>query len=451
MTTHDVIVIGAGVTGLTAAWRLAQAGQDVLVLEARERVGGRLRTDVLDAAGAPAPFEIGGQWVSPDQDALIAILGELGLTTYPRYRDGDSLYVDRAGVRRRFADDLPLAEATQAAITELTKKLDELAHELDPAAPWDHPDAERLDRTSLRAWLEEQCDDAEACDNIALYLGPAMLTKPAHSFSVLQAALMAASAGSFSNLVDADFILDRRVEGGLQSVPLALADRLGDRLRLGQDVTRVDWTDGGAVVHTADEQYAARRVVLAVPPTVVRRVRFTPELPAEHRIAREHQSFGLVIKVQAMYPTPFWREDGLDGTAFGPYQLVHEAYDNTPAGESRGVLVGFVSDVNADRVGRLSDAERRERILDSLAAYYGDQARHPIAYVESDWQHQELTGGAYGTSFDLGGLTRWGRVLRAPVGPIEFGSSDVAGLGFQHVDGAVRVGSEIAVGILAAG
>ena len=178
-------------------------------------------------------------------------------------------------------------------------------------------------------------------------------------------------------------------------------------------------TDEGAVVHVGAEAHAARRVVVAVPPTVVRRIRFSPELPAGHRIARENQSFGLVIKVQAMYETPFWREAGLSGTGFGPYLDVHEVYDNTPDGEDRGVLVGFVSDLTTDELGGLDADTRRQRVLDAFAAYFGDAARHPVGYVESDWQHQELTGGAYG-----------------------------AGHGFQHVDGAVRVGAEIAQRIL---
>lgn len=448
MSTYDVIVVGAGVTGLTAAWRLAQAGQDVLVLEARDRVGGRLRTEAHGAAGQEADFEIGGQWVSPDQDALIGLLGELGLPTYERYRMGESLYVDRAGVRHRFGADLPLAEPTRAAVAQLTKTLDELAAEMDPDRPWDLDDAAHLDSDSFRAWLERQCDDPDAVDTVALYIGPAMLTKPAHAFSALQAVHMAASAGSFSNLVDADFILDRRVVGGLQRVPLALAGRLGNRVRLGQDVSLIEWDEDGAVVHVGDELYAARRLVLAVPPTLVSRIRFVPELPAEHRIAREHQSFGLVIKVQAQYATPFWRAEGLSGTGFAPYELVHEVYDNTPEGEERGTLVGFVSDVRADAAGRLDDTERRRRVLASIATYFGDAALEPLTYVESDWQHQELTGGAYGTSFDLGGLTRYGHVLRQPLGPIEFGSSDVAGLGFQHVDGAVRVGEQLAQRLL---
>lgn len=442
----DTVVVGAGVTGLTCAWRLAEAGRDVLVLEARDRVGGRLRTE--DHNGSD--FEVGGQWVSPDQEALIALLGELGLETYSRHRDGDSLYLDRSGVARRFAgEDLPVEEQTAKEIDRIIGVIDDLAAQMDPDLPWAHPQAADLDRVSFAQWLDAQTDDEEARDNIALYLGPAMLTKPTYSFSALTAVLMSASAGSFSHLVDADFILDKRVVGGLASVPAALASRLGDRVRLSADVTHVDWDEAGAVVTVDGEQVRARHVVLALPPTHVRRIRVTPDLPAEHRHAREHQSFGLVIKVQAEYDVPFWRETGLSGTGFAPYQLVHEVYDNTLHGKETGTLVGFVSDVNADALGRLSTDERRGRILASLAAYFGDRALTPRTYVESDWQHQELTGGAYATSFDVGSLTRYGPALHEPVGPIRFGSSDIAGLGFQHVDGAVRIGTRLATQILA--
>ncbi|MEO5665641.1 MAG: NAD(P)/FAD-dependent oxidoreductase [Nocardioides sp.] len=445
-TRHDTVVIGGGVTGLTAAWRLTEAGQDVVVLEARDRVGGRLRSERHDGS----LFEIGGQWVSPDQEALIGLLDELGLETYSRHREGESVYVDRAGVARRFTgEDLPVDEQTGKEIERIIGVIDDLAAHMDPDRPWEHPQADRLDRVSFAQWLDEQTDDQEARDNIALYLGPAMLTKPTWSFSALTAVLMSASAGSFTNLVDADFILDKRVVGGLASVPAALAERLGDRVRLSSDVTQVAWDSEGATVTVNGEQLRATSVVLALPPTHVRRIRIEPELPAEHRHAREHQSFGLVIKVQAEYVAPFWRQLGLSGTGFAPYELVHEVYDNTPDGSTTGHLVGFVSDVNADAVGRLSDEERRARVLASIAAYFGDAALTPSAYVESDWQHQELTGGAYATSFDVGSLTRYGRALHEPVGPIRFGSSDVAGLGFQHVDGAVRMGTRLAGQILA--
>src|SRR5690242_9770543 len=243
MKSYDTVVVGAGVTGLTCAWRLAEAGQDVLVLEARDRVGGRLRTEEHNGSA----FEIGGQWVSPDQEALISLLDDLGLETYARHRDGASLYVGADGTARRFTgEELPVEEQTGKEIDRLIGVLDDLAAQMDPDRPWEHPQAAALDAQSFGEWLDGQTTDAEARDNIALYLGPAMLTKPCHSFSALTAVLMCASAGSFSHLVDADFILDKRVVGGLASVPAALAERLGDRVRLSADVTHVAWDAEGA-------------------------------------------------------------------------------------------------------------------------------------------------------------------------------------------------------------
>ncbi len=449
----DVVVVGAGVTGLTAATRLAAARKSVVVLEARERIGGRLWTDVVDGQMR----EIGGQWVSPDQTALLETLDELGLQTYSRYRDGESLYITRDGELRRFTGDVfPAGERTEQEIIRLIEVLDGLTAEVDPAAPWAHPRAQELDQISFRGWLEQQTVDEEARENIALFVAEAMLTKPAHTFSLLQALLMAASAGGFSNLVDADFILDKRVVGGLQQVPLRLADKLGaDSVRLGTPVRTIEWDDSGATVTgegvTGEGvEVRARHVVVAVPPNLYDRIRYVPALPRLRQQLQQHQSLGLVIKVHATYETPFWRDAGLSGTAFSPYQLVHEAYDNTNHGESRGTLVGFVAAERADALLRLSADDRRSRILDSLAAYFGPEARRPVTYYESDWAAEEWTQGAYAASFALGGLTRYGELQLQPVGPIRFGSSDLAGLGYQHVDGGIRVGRRLADDVIAA-
>lgn len=162
----------------------------------------------------------------------------------------------------------------------------------------------------------------------------------------------------------------------------------------------------------------------------------------------QHLSLGFVIKVHATYETPFWRHAGLSGTAFSPYQLVHEAYDNSNHGETQGTLVGFVSDEKADRAFELDPEERRARILDSLASYFGPAALTPTVYYESDWAAEEWTQGAYAASFDLGGLTRYGADQLTPVGPIRFGSSDLAGLGYQHVDGAIRMGHRLGAEVI---
>ncbi|TCC36392.1 flavin monoamine oxidase family protein [Kribbella speibonae] len=440
----DVVVVGAGVTGLTAATELVARGKEVVVLEARDRVGGRLWTDTIEGI----PLELGGQWVSPDQSALLETLETLGLETFARYRAGDSVYIGKDRMRRQFIGAaFPVSARTAAEVDRITAILDDLAGQMDPGKPWLHPRAAELDSISFAQWLSQQTDDEEARDNIALYVGPAMLTKPTHSFSALSCVLMAASAGSFSNLVDADFILDRRVVGGLQQVPLRLAANLGDRVTVGGPVDRIEWTEASAVVHAGSAAWSAARVIVAVPPTLVSRIQFIPNLPPIQMQWRQHQSFGLVIKVHATYDRPFWRADGLSGTAFSPYEVVHELYDNTNFGDERGTLVGFVSDLTADNLLALDPDDRRTQILQSIAHYLGPQAARPISYYESQWMADEWTAGAYATSFDLGGLTRYGEHVRQPVGPLSFGSSDVAGVGFQHVDGAIRVGRELSRGV----
>ena len=437
----DVVVVGAGATGLTIATDLEKAGFSTVVVEARDRVGGRLHTSTVDGA----VLELGGQWVSPDQEALLATLDELGLETFERYRAGDSVYVDDSGRATRFTGDLfPTSPATQTEIERLIALLSALTDEVDPAAPWQHPRAVELDAQSFSAWLEQNSDDAEARANVGLFIAEAMITKPSHAFSVLQALLMAASAGGFEHLVDADFILDRRVVGGLQQVPLLLAERLADRVHLSQPVRSIDYTADAVVVATDDLVVRARRAVVAVPPNLYGRIQYSPALPPVRQQMHQHLSLGLVIKVHAVYPTPFWRTAGLSGTAFSPFQVAHEAYDNSGHGEEAGTLVAFVAGETADAVLAMGVDERKTVILDSLAAYFGDEARRPVVYFESDWVSEQWTGGAYAASFDLGGLARWGAHLRSPVGPLRFASSDLAAEGYQHVDGAIRIGHEVA-------
>lgn len=444
---RDVVIVGAGASGLTAATELKKAGLTVAVLEARDRVGGRLWTDDVDGA----TLEIGGQWVSPDQDALIDTLADLGLETYERYREGRNIYISPSGERRTFDGEIfPVPPKTEHEIVSLIDKLDALVAEIDPDRPWEHPLAEELDEISFRRWLETQTDDEEARLNIGMFIAGAMLTKPAHAFSALQALLMAASAGSFSNLVDADFILDKRVKGGLQQVPLLLADRLGDDVHLNAPVRTLRWDEAGVTAIADGVEVKARFAILALPPVLISRISYEPPLPRRQQQLHQHLSMGFVIKVHAVYETPFWREDGYSGTAFSPYELVHEAYDNCYDGDPRGTLVGFVSDEAADAVFRLSAEERKVRILESLSHYYGEKALSPVVYYESDWGSEEWTRGAYAASFDMGGLARYGADLRTPVGPIHFSCSDMAGKGYQHVDGAIRVGRETAAAIIGA-
>lgn len=445
---RNVVIIGAGPSGLTAARKLKAAGLSVAVLEARDRVGGRTWSDTIDGAF----LEIGGQWISPDQEALSELVEELGLETFARYREGESVYIGADHRAVRYSGDMfPVAESTAQEMERLIALLDELTAKTDPAAPWTHPDARALDTISFSAWLRQQSSDEEACNNIGLFVAGGMLTKPAHSFSTLQALLMASSAGSFSNLVDENFILDRRVAGGMQQVSERMAADLGDDVVLGAPVRTLRWNaEGPSVTAEADGVTVhAQYAVMAVPPNLYSRVSFDPPLPRRQHQMHQHVSLGLVIKVHAVYSKPFWRDAGLSGTCFGAHELVQEVYDNTNHEDSRGTLVGFVSDEKADAMFELSAEERKQAILESIAGYLGDEALTPEVYYESDWGSEEWTRGAYAASYDLGGLHRYGPDQLAPVGPIYWSCSDLAAEGYQHVDGAVRMGAKTAERIIA--
>lgn len=476
---RDVVIVGAGPAGLMAARTLKKQGLSVAVLEARGRVGGRTwNGKVTDENGGEHFIEIGGQWISPDQTRLSSLVEELGLTTFSRYREGKSIYVSPDGTRHEYEGTVfPASEGTIKEMDKLINRMDELAAQVDPANPWEHPQAKELDNISFRHWLEGLSDDKEAIDNVSIYVASGMLTKPSTTFSTLQALLMAASAGSFSNLVDEDFILDKRVVGGMQSVSLTMAEEIGEDVFLNSPVRVIEWakpdettaddlngviadvrngveTNGapGEVKVTSDRVTVnARFVVLAVPPNLYNRISYVPPLPREQHVAHQHISMGLVIKVHAVYDTPFWREEGLSGTGFGGGRLVQEVYDNTnytaDGEDPNGTLVGFVSDVYAEQMWALPAQERKEAILSAMADYLGPKTKEPIAFFLSDMAAEEWTRGAYATSYDLGGLSRWGHLQNQPTGPIYYACSDIAGEGYQHVDGAVRMGEAVALQI----
>lgn len=465
--TVDVVVIGAGPSGLNAARDLKKAGKTVAVVEARDRVGGRTWSQEIDGHF----LEIGGQWISPDQTELLDLVKELGLKTFSRYREGESVYRAPDGTVTRYTGEMfPVSEKTEKEMERLIEILDGLAAEIGPTEPWAHPKARELDTISFHHWLREQSDDEEACNNIGLFIAGGMLTKPSHAFSALQAVLMAASAGSFSHLVDEDFILDERVLGGMQSVSTTIAQELGDDVILEHPVRVLRWQEEGeypvlveAEHFTEDGQadgtgvlIRAKRAVVAVPPNLYERISYVPALPRRQQQMHQHQSLGLVIKVHAVYETPFWREKGLSGTAFAADHLVQEIYDNThydvATGEehARGTLVGFVSDEKADAMFELTEQERKDAILQAMADLLGEEAKNPVVFYLSDWGSEEWTRGAYAASYDLGGLHRYGKDQNAPVGPIHWSCSDIAAEGYQHVDGAVRMGRKTAREILAA-
>ncbi len=442
----DAIVIGAGLSGLTAARRCVDAGLSVVVLEARSRVGGRVWSRPLEEGGW---LDLGGQWIGPRQTRVAALAGRLGLETFPTHTAGESR-LDLAGHRARFTGDLPLAPADLAAIAETMAAFDAIAATIPPEAAHDAPRAHVWDGQTVETWLRRQTTGEAARAYLRVTIA-SMIGASTSELSLLHMLFYARAAGGLAALIDIDGGAQQtRIVGGTQQLAAALADGLGDRLRLDTPARAIEVRGPGDVtVHAADGSRRAAGVVVAVPPALAGRLAYDPPLPPARDLLTQRYPMGAVIKVQAVYPTPFWREAGLNGLSLSDRGPVVGTFDNSPPDESCGVLMGFVEGHEALRATAWPADRSRTAVLDAFAGVVGDGAARPLRYVEADWTRERWSGGGPVGYAPPGTWTGYGAAVRAPVGPIHWAGTETATVWNGYMEGALQAGERAADELLA--
>lgn len=436
-------MVGAGLSGLACARRLADAGRDVRVLEARDRVGGRtlsqrLGSDVID---------LGGQWIGPGQTRVRALVDELGVETFPQFHEGDRL-LELGGRARRYRGTIPKIGIPALAAMGLTMwRLERLRVQVPTDQPWAAPSAERLDGQTLDDWMHRHVPTEDARTLLAIATRAIFATEP-RELSFLHFLAYLNHGGGLERLAEVEGgAQERRLVGGVQQLSKALAAELGERVHLEAPVRAID--QGRTLrVETDAGDFEAERVVVALPPALAGRIHYTPALPSRRDRLSQRMPMGSALKVVAAYERPFWRERGFSGEAIsdrGPLRLV---MDDSSHDGSQHALVGFFLGETAARfTGR--PAERRSAALSTLARLFGSEAQSPIAYVDQDWVAEPFSRGCYVGNFGPGVWTTLGQALREPCDRIHWAGTETAREWMGYFEGALEAGERAALEVLA--
>ena len=452
----DVVIVGAGFAGLTAARRLAQGGKSVPVLEARDRVGGRV---VNKHIGGGEISERGGTFIGPTQTRIAALAKAMGVHKFPTYDEGDNVYI-ADGARTTYSDQSATGTAPPDPLllpdlTLVVTRLDQMSTEVPVAAPWTAPQAAAWDAQDFRSWIDQNSISPRFKQIVPVATRPIFGAEP-EELSLLYVLFYIASSGdeghpgtferNFNTRGGAQMF---RFDGGSQLIALRLAHRLGRRIVLRSPVRRIVQHGDRVVVHSDRLTVRARRVVVAIPPATAGHVRFEPKLPAARAALNHHVPQGTLLKVAAVYDRPFWREQGLTGSAVSLEGPVNFTVDDSPPDGSLGAIFGFVGGSEARRFSKLGARRRRTEVLDQYAQMFGPEARSPRLFFETNWRVSPWSRGGPVALFGTGALNSLGPALRKPVGKVHWAGTETSDFWMGYMDGAVRSGERVARELLA--
>lgn len=449
----DVVVVGAGIAGLVAARKVARSGRSVLLVEARSRVGGRVLNHRLKDGSI---IEAGGAFVGPTQNHILALARNLKVRTFPEYNTGNSVYISSTTGRQEYQGTVPPDPTILADAAILLQMIDSFAAEIPVDAPWTHPRAREWDAMTLGDFIRGNAVNARGVANlIANWSQPGFGADP-DELSFLFTLWYVASSGNERNVgtfarnsETANGAQERRFINGSQLIPLRMAKELGDVVALRAPVRKIEQRNGRAIVHTRRGQVRARKVIVATPPPLVLDIDWFPRLPTKRRRLMKSLEMGQLMKCDAVYKTPFWREAGLNGFGLNDSGTTRVVFDNSPANGEPGVLLAFVGGSTWRRVGRLAPDQRRREVLAGFAEMFGDQALNPIEYTEQDWTQERWTqGGPTAIHSGNSSLVRFGPAIRRPFGEVHWAGTETSSYWSGYMDGAVRSGKRAATEVL---
>lgn len=448
MSEVDCCVVGAGFAGLTAAFRLARAGQSVALLEARDRVGGRTFTETRPDG---TWIDRGGAWIGPGQDRIYTLMDEFGVPEYKQHNDGDAMMIV-GGKKHRYGGTIPWT-ISPWAVTNLGLGLmsfERMSKSIPREAPWEAKEAAEWDRISLGAWIEKNTLSKSAREMLDMALA-GLYTSAASETSLLWALAQTASAGGATFAISGKGgSQDARPVGGMAAIYGPMAAALGDSVHLSQAVRHITQDDDGVTVRAEDLTVRARRVIVAVPLAIASSIVYEPMLPVDRAALHERMPSGAVIKFSVIYDEPFWRADGLSGQSASPGAPATLTIDACTDTGDPGIMCVISEGPAARRLTKLDQAGRKAVIIDELVDRFGNKAKDHREFHEQNWTVERYSGGGMISHAPTGVLTEFGYTLRQPCGRVHWAGTESSPVMCGWIDGAIRSGERAAAEVTAA-
>lgn len=446
----ECVVVGAGLSGLAAATRLRDAGVDVVVVEARDRVGGRAHTMTLSDG---LTVDVGGQWRGIAHHRMARLGEQYGAASHvQRVQGATILHAGGSKVMMRGSIPFSVGLFTLGAGLVAAVRLESMARKVPPHAPWTAVRAQDWDSQTFESWIRWNVPSRRARSLFRTLFSGTMAADPA-DISLLHALLNLNLEGGTDGMnIEAAVHVAQYASftGGMQDLAERIARGLGDRVHLDAPVRRIDTTGGVAHVDADGLQVSAQRVVVAIPPTLTGRIDYRPALPGRRDQLTQRMPQGSAIKCIAIYDEPFWRRAGYSGLVIDDRGPLNFCIDATPPNTDLGVLVGFMGGGNARRASDWSSEHREHAVLECLARSIGKDALGPRRYVDKDWSQERYTRGCYAGTMPPGAWTSYGPALRQPIGPIHWAGTETARECAGLFEGAVEAGERAADEVIAA-
>ncbi len=443
--SYDVIVIGAGYAGLAAGLALQKAGKQVLVLEARDRCGGRILTEYFSDQDYT---DLGGQWIGPGHDRMYQLAAEFGVDTFSTYESGKSSLLLNGKLKHYKGIIPPLPFFALISLDRAIRKINQLAKTIDLDHPYLSPNAAKWDAMSLQDWMMQQMKNDTARKMFAVAT-EAIFATDAATLSFLHALFYIKSSKHIDFLMNINKGAQQdRIKGGAQSICIKIAAALGDALQYQKAVTQIHQDDQSVTVSGDGFSFTAKHCIVAVPPAVSTDIQYTPAVPSAQWQLMKASFMGSVVKCYAVYDSPFWRKQFKNGLVAAPDEYTSVVFDNSPFSGSKGILMGFSLAEKAKQLMQHDAATRKDLVQAGFVKMFGPEAANMIYYTDKSFTEEPLTKGCYAGMFPPGILTQLQTSLATPFQRIHWAGTETSSLFNGYMEGAVLSGERAAKEIL---